>query len=739
MADLPTIIPPSQVPAQPATTINVIHNPLPSPGGTVPIQGGPAVTQSGSTGAVLQPAAPIVPAAPNPAPTGQNGVPGGTPAPKPAPQPLTDQFGKPAVDTSGQSFGFGNPPPQPQTQTPADSNQTIAAGAGTAGLSFDDLQKIASANAALSPEEIGNIRDSLGIPATQSAAFAPLSKGTVQFYQDAYNQAGLGDLKSRIMELADKIKTVQDEYTTAAGQTNENPFLSEASRVGEASRLQDKAQASLSNLINEQNQLKDIYTQGLTEVNGLVTKYTNDFQTNRDQAVAKLNYLTSYSEKLATSAQNVKAQKVYKYLPQYLKNYGQTVSSKTTIGSPQTGYYKYNPDTQTFEQVTPPGGVFTPITTPLGDVGTLNTTTGQETFNGGVGSPATLNGDNGIIQLNGGNGGQINIPQNVQPNGGPQLAFQNNNPGNLMYAGQTGAIKGAGGFAKFATPQDGYNALIKQVQLDQSRGLTLGQYVTKYAPPSSNNTAQYIQQAIQSLGASADTPLASIDASKVAQFQAQKESGTQIGGQSQQPSQSTQRVDPQQLQQLTTAYSNLASTMSDTSSRLFLRQTLQSFLAKGDTQGAWDYLKTQAINHLDATEQTAYKTNSDGIASFQQGLTILSNHPELSTGPYKDIIENAKPWVGQNKDQDYANFRQAIDVGATAIRHGFFGARLTDTEVKLSQNFLPDPNDTPSNVTNKLKGAIGFYQYVNDKTLAQKLGTPPPALQDYLTAAGYQQ
>lgn len=106
------------------------------------------------------------------------------------------------------------------------------------------------------------------------------------------------------------------------------------------------------------------------------------------------------------------------------------------------------------------------------------------------------------------------------------LAAVNNNPGNLRFAHQTGAAPGVGGFAQFDTPEDGFQALLNQVRLDAGRGYTLSQYITKYAPPSENDTALYIQQASQALGVSPNAPLASADLMKVAIFQARKETGT---------------------------------------------------------------------------------------------------------------------------------------------------------------------------------------------------------------------
>lgn len=81
------------------------------------------------------------------------------------------------------------------------------------------------------------------------------------------------------------------------------------------------------------------------------------------------------------------------------------------------------------------------------------------------------------------------------------LAQRQNNPGNLRYVGQPGAVKGKGGFAVFSTPQAGFTALHNQIMLDASRGLSLQQFVYKYAPPSSNNTASYLNYISKTLQA----------------------------------------------------------------------------------------------------------------------------------------------------------------------------------------------------------------------------------------------
>ena len=94
----------------------------------------------------------------------------------------------------------------------------------------------------------------------------------------------------------------------------------------------------------------------------------------------------------------------------------------------------------------------------------------------------------------------------------------NNNPGNLMYAGQPGATgQTAAGFAIFPTYQAGYQALQNQIALDASRGLTISQFANKYAPAAGgNDPASYAAQLAAATGLSVNDPLSMADTSAVA-------------------------------------------------------------------------------------------------------------------------------------------------------------------------------------------------------------------------------
>nr|MDQ3007865.1 hypothetical protein [Chloroflexota bacterium] len=117
----------------------------------------------------------------------------------------------------------------------------------------------------------------------------------------------------------------------------------------------------------------------------------------------------------------------------------------------------------------------------------------------------------------------VQIPQTSR------LSYVNNNPGNLRFAGQDGAVQGEGGFAKFKNAQAGLVALTRQIKLDASRGHSLFSFINKFAPPSENDTKNYVTKVAGQLGVSANTAIAKININKLTAAIAQMESGTKIG------------------------------------------------------------------------------------------------------------------------------------------------------------------------------------------------------------------
>lgn len=112
------------------------------------------------------------------------------------------------------------------------------------------------------------------------------------------------------------------------------------------------------------------------------------------------------------------------------------------------------------------------------------------------------------------------------------IGYRNNNPGNLEFANQEGAVPSEpdGRWAKFKTPEDGFAALCKQMEIYKNRQLTLREMVYKYAPPSENNSEGYLRDVSTSLKTSPDTPLVHIDTVSLAKVIARRETSTVVAG-----------------------------------------------------------------------------------------------------------------------------------------------------------------------------------------------------------------
>lgn len=109
----------------------------------------------------------------------------------------------------------------------------------------------------------------------------------------------------------------------------------------------------------------------------------------------------------------------------------------------------------------------------------------------------------------------------------------NNNPGNLIYAGQPDAVRGekrADGtyWAVFPDLNSGYRALLKEVQATQKRGITIAQFIKKYAPSFENDTQNYTNFISNKLKAKPSDKASSVDTFELAKWIAKMDSGSNV-------------------------------------------------------------------------------------------------------------------------------------------------------------------------------------------------------------------
>lgn len=260
------------------------------------------------------------------------------------------------------------PAATPATPTPPDAS-AIATAAGKAGLSVSDYMTLLGGNVAVSSAEHNQIAKDLGISAAEAAAFAKPTQSTQDMYSAAYTSAGLDALHAKILTLIDTINAEKQKGIDAVGQVNENPFLSEKSRVGRGQRVLNQVNATIQNDSDMLAQLQGLYNQGVTEVNNLVARNTSDFKDNQASAQSYLNYLQTKAQQQAETLKSDKTITAAGSVSDFLAGRATAAATQaakaapTVIGSAASGYYRWDPTTQSFVQVTKPtgsGGTFSP-------------------------------------------------------------------------------------------------------------------------------------------------------------------------------------------------------------------------------------------------------------------------------------------------------------------------------------------------------------------------------------------
>lgn len=255
--------------------------------------------------------------------------------------------------------GTGTPTPQNNTvvQTPEQiklaEDTKLAEEAGKAGLSVTEYQNVMNTRNTVSKEESDAIAKELGITALEGEVFKKPSQSSQQIYDSAYATAGLADIKLKIDALNAEIAKDRANLAEAVGTIDENPFLTEKSRVGRGKRVLDQAEAKINNKLAQVKSYTDLYSQGVNEINNLVIRNQNDFNINQTVDSAKLNYLLKKAEVQVAQLQDKKNISSSSTLGAYLKA-KQTGKTPDVIGTSETGYFKYDSATGKFVQVIKP-------------------------------------------------------------------------------------------------------------------------------------------------------------------------------------------------------------------------------------------------------------------------------------------------------------------------------------------------------------------------------------------------
>ena len=243
------------------------------------------------------------------------------------------------------------PTQTPEQKAQADA-QALAEKAGKAGYTPEQYQKLVETNNTVTQAESDAIAKELGIPTVEGELFKKPSQTSQQLYQSAYDTSGLADLKKKIQDINDSITKDRAQLTEAIGVIDENPFLTETSRVGRGKRILDQAEQKINNKLAQAKQYQDLYDGGITEINNMVTRNQNDFTTDQTINTAKLNYLQKKAEQQVGILKDTKV-KTGSNMDSYLTG-SATTKKPDVIGNSESGFFKYDSTTGKFVQVVSP-------------------------------------------------------------------------------------------------------------------------------------------------------------------------------------------------------------------------------------------------------------------------------------------------------------------------------------------------------------------------------------------------
>lgn len=265
---------------------------------------------------------------------------------------------QPSQATAPQSGGMssGALPQQGGQLVPTqDNNLTdLARLAGQAGLSVSDYLELAKNRVQPSQREMDEIAEELGITSLEASLFRKPDKTSQQLFDDAFEKAGLTDVKAKILAIDEEIAKVQSDLREALGVIDENPFLTEETRVGRGKRRLDQAEQTIGNLNSRKENLQEFYNSAVNEINNLVTRNRSDLETNRTIEEAHLNYLLKKSERKAEDLVRERILEGDDSLETFLRA-RLTESQPDLVGTSETGYYRWDPTLQKYVEEIPAG------------------------------------------------------------------------------------------------------------------------------------------------------------------------------------------------------------------------------------------------------------------------------------------------------------------------------------------------------------------------------------------------
>ncbi len=211
-------------------------------------------------------------------------------------------------------------------QIPIASELETVKSLASTGASWEDIQKyVASQKPAKTEEEITKeVYEKYGIDAKQKDWATQPTKSFEDIYKEIYTSSGLADTKINIDKITEDINQTDRDYNTAVGDINENPWISEAGRVGKVEKATQSYERTKGRLQNQLTLLNNQFERGKTEAENVATRTLNAFAQQKEWKKEELDYYLKRAEADIEAEQKLavetETKETWRYFPEYAKS-----------------------------------------------------------------------------------------------------------------------------------------------------------------------------------------------------------------------------------------------------------------------------------------------------------------------------------------------------------------------------------------------------------------------------------
>ena len=160
------------------------------------------------------------------------------------------------------------------------------------------------------------------IEGLETSVFAPVTETYEDIYKRLYEDAGLADVKVELKGVQEEIDKVTADLNEATKDINDNPWLSEAGRVGQIAKVQKFANSELDRLQNKETRLLNVVDRGEERAKDTAETILGELKYEKRLTAEELNYYSKRAEadieaELA-EMEEIEIEEIARYYPEYI-------------------------------------------------------------------------------------------------------------------------------------------------------------------------------------------------------------------------------------------------------------------------------------------------------------------------------------------------------------------------------------------------------------------------------------